>query len=250
MLTHANTHLPTLTTQYAHAYHSSSGGFGETFLRHLKPSDGELSFTPTHGSDPVATVDELAVLLTGGKMSSSHRSTIAAAYGKFLGKRQRIPYEHMGCDHYKPEGNFALHSCAYCSRWFDGRSAYEETEKDGACLYAKFPGKTARCFPARWLRYQKDATILCTGGTAEEKRASALMAQKLALQQALKLFFMSSSFHSTNLDQSTGVIRRKSAPQVSRGRPFKALVVLFLHGGSDSFNMLVRAHIMFGFSFG
>ena len=178
MLTHANTHLPTLTTQYAHAYHSSSGGFGETFLRHLKPSDGELSFTPTNGSDPVATVDELAVLLTGGKMSSSHRSTIAAAYAKFLGKRQR------------------------------------------------------------------------TGDTAEEKRASALMEQKLALRRALKLFFMSSSFHSTNLDQSTGVIRRKSAPQVSRGRPFKALVVLFLHGGSDSFNMLVREHIMFGFSFG
>ena len=172
-------HSYTHAAQYAHAYRSSSDGFGETFLRHLKPSDGELSFTPTNGSDPVATVDELAVLLTGGKMSSSHRSTIAAAYAKCLGKSQR------------------------------------------------------------------------TGDTAEEKRASALMEQKLALRRALKLFFMSSSFHSTNLDQSTGVIRRKSAAQaVSHGRPFKALVVIFLYGGSDSFNMLVRAHIMFGFSFG
>ena len=175
-------------------------------------------------------------------MSSSHRSTIAAAYGKFLGKRQRIPIKNMACDHYKTENNFAMHSCAYCSRWFDGRSDYyKETEKDGACVYAKFPGKTARCFPTRWIQNQKDATILCTGDTKEERRASALKGQKLGLQQALKLFLISSSFHSTNLDQSTGVVRRKSAPQVSRGRPFKALVVLFLHGGSDSFNMLVRA---------
>ena len=141
---------------------------GENFLRYLKPSDGELSFTPKNGSDPVATVDELAVLLTAGKMSSSHRRAIAAVCGKILEKKQRIPFDHMACDHYKPENNFALHSCAYCSRWFDGRSAYEETETDGACVYAKFPDKSARCWPSRWLRFQKDVTCLCSGDKAKE----------------------------------------------------------------------------------
>ena len=63
--------------------------------------------------------------------------------------------------------------------------------------------------------------------------------EKAALKQALKLFLMSSSFHSTNLDQTTGATRRHAPGVVSRGRPFKALVVLFLVGGGDSFNLLV-----------
>ena len=106
------------------------------------------------------------------------------------------------------------------------------------------PGQERSLLAFKMASIPKRCHLPVQRGQGKGKRESALMAQKLALQQALKLFLMSSSFHSTNLDQSTGVIRRKSAPQVSRGRPFKALVVLFLHGGSDSFNMLVRAHIV------
>ena len=217
---------------------STEGGFGENFLRHLKPSDGKLSFAPTNASDPAATVDELATLLTAGRMSDSHRSTIAEAYSNLLYNKQRMP-EGIACDWIKNE----LHSCAYCSRWYDGRSAYEETEDDGACVYAKLAThKTAKCFPARWVKQQvklNKMTLMCDSDPEEAKRDSMLMAQQMALQKALKLFFVSSSFHSTNRDQSTGLTRRQPTPQVSRGRPFKALVVLFLHGGADSFNLLV-----------
>ena len=220
-------------------HRSNANGFGDTFLRHLKASDGKLSFAPTNASDPSATVDELATLLTAGRMSDSHRSTIVKAYSNLLYNRQRMP-EGIACDWIKTE----LHGCAYCSRWYDGRLSYEETGDDGACVYAKLAThKIAKCFPARWIKDQvkaNKATMMCDGDVEEQKRDSVLMAQQMALQKALKLLFVSASFHSTNMDQSTGLTRRQPTPQVSRGRPFKAVVVLFLHGGADSFNLLVR----------
>ena len=140
-----------------YTHYSTDNGFGVAYLRGSKGPDGELSFNPTNISDSTASVNELALLLTAGRMSHSHRNIIAASYANFLKHRQ-----------------------------------------------------------------------------------SASDVAKLALSRALKLFMTSSSFHSTNLDQSTGVTRRQAADQVpSRGRPFKALVVLFLQGGADSFNLLV-----------
>ena len=181
-------------------------------------------------------MNELALLLTAGRMSHSHRNIIAASYANFL-KRQRLASE-TACDQFRADEA----SCAFCSRWYDGRPEYRETEDDGACVYAKVVGKNvAKCTPMRRIRDIKKpkVTVMCDGDTQAERIASVLLGQKMALLRALKLFMISSSFHSTNLGQPTGVVRRKALPQETYYRPFKALVVLFLHGGADSFNLLV-----------
>jgi hypothetical protein len=60
-----------------------------------------------------------------------------------------------------------------------------------------------------------------------------------ALHVAQKLVAASPEFHATNIHRSTGAARRTPAPQPSLDRPLKTIVVLELHGGADSFNMLV-----------
>jgi len=61
----------------------------------------------------------------------------------------------------------------------------------------------------------------------------------LALEKALLLFFASAEFHATNKNVRLGSLR--PAPRVvpSRGRPYKAIVVLFQSGGADSWNLVV-----------
>ena len=90
--------------------------------------------------------------------------------------------------------------------------------------------------------------LLTAGRVSKERRAviaAAYDAERLksnaetALKRALKLFIMASEFHASNLVQGKGSKRPMSTPQVSRGREYKALVVLFLKGGADSFNLLV-----------
>ena len=119
---------------------SASNGFGNPAS---SGPDGALSFMPTEISDSTASVNELALLLTAGRMSRSDRSIIAASYGNFL-KRQRIPSK-TACDCFRTDEA----SCAFCSRWYDGRPDFRETEDDGACVYVKMSGKKAKCTPMR-----------------------------------------------------------------------------------------------------
>lgn len=68
----------------------------------------------------------------------------------------------------------------------------------------------------------------------EEKEA-------LALKQTLKLISMAPEFHSTNENNygATPSPRTKPPKVPSQNRPYKAVVVVFLEGGADSYNMLV-----------
>jgi cullin-associated NEDD8-dissociated protein 1 len=60
-----------------------------------------------------------------------------------------------------------------------------------------------------------------------------------ALRLAQKLAMVAPEFHATNRKTDTGALRPEPASQVSGGRPFKAIVVINLKGGADTFNMLV-----------
>ena len=64
-------------------------------------------------------------------------------------------------------------------------------------------------------------------------------AEGLALKHVLKLLAIAPEFHATNLHQARSVQRAQPAPQVAYGRKYKAVVVLFLQGGADSFNIVV-----------
>jgi cullin-associated NEDD8-dissociated protein 1 len=60
-----------------------------------------------------------------------------------------------------------------------------------------------------------------------------------ALQKAQKLAVIAPEFHATNRNVGTHHTREPVTEQVSQGRPFKAIVVITLEGGCDSFNLLV-----------
>ena len=129
---------------------TTSGLFGVPRHEDCSPA-GKLSYTPARPADAAATVQELSLLLTGGRVNNNHRQVISAAYA---------------------------------------------------------------------------AELLRSGADA-------------ALKRALKLLIMTSEFHASNLDQGLGSRRQEPEPQVSRNRQYKAVVVIFLKGGADSFNLLV-----------
>ena len=72
-----------------------------------------------------------------------------------------------------------------------------------------------------------------------QARLAANVTATLALRYIQKMFFFSNEFHTTNANKLTSVVRPKAVPTPSGGRPYKAIIVLFLNGGLDSFNLLV-----------
>jgi len=71
---------------------------------------------------------------------------------------------------------------------------------------------------------------LATGGSSSD-----------ALKKAQKLMFAAPEFHATNnnLNVATDRPRDAASSQTSLGRPFKAIVVISMTGGADSYNLLV-----------
>ena len=71
--------------------------------------------------------------------------------------------------------------------------------------------------------------------------ASALTSkgETAALRRALKLFMLTADFHATNVNTLFKNARPLRPPMASHDRKFKAVVVVFLNGGADTFNLLV-----------
>jgi cullin-associated NEDD8-dissociated protein 1 len=133
-------------------------------------ADGALAWAPRPGTanDAAAVVDELALLLTDGRLSASSRATLVAAY------------------------NDTLHGSAASS------------------------------------------------SLTPPKRPAGLLPAASALKAVQKLAAAAPEFHATNVHANpTGAMRAAPAAVAGSGKPFKAVLVLFLHGGIDSFNMLV-----------
>jgi hypothetical protein len=61
----------------------------------------------------------------------------------------------------------------------------------------------------------------------------------LALQYAEKMILLSAEFHTTNANLVSNVVRPDPPPAVPKGRPPKTIIVIFLNGGLDSYNLLV-----------
>jgi hypothetical protein len=64
-------------------------------------------------------------------------------------------------------------------------------------------------------------------------------AEALAMQEALKLIAVAPEYHATNQNSMKTTVRSPPPEQTSLGRRYKAVVVVFLEGGMDSFNMLI-----------
>lgn len=64
-------------------------------------------------------------------------------------------------------------------------------------------------------------------------------AEDLALKTLLKLFAAAPDFHTSGGHEATTTARPAAKKLQSQGRKFKAVVVVFLEGGADSFNIVV-----------
>ena len=60
-----------------------------------------------------------------------------------------------------------------------------------------------------------------------------------AIKHAQKLFLASSELHATSLNRPKPTARLDKLPQVAYGRPYKAVVIMLLLGGCDSYSLLV-----------
>ena len=74
---------------------------------------------------------------------------------------------------------------------------------------------------------------------AAGRYTSAPDAEAKALKHTLKLLTISPDFHATNFHNTKPVAREPPPKQVTKGRKYKAVVVVFLAGGADSFNVVV-----------
>lgn len=91
--------------------------------------------------------------------------------------------------------------------------------------------------------------LLLTGGrltpqnreVISQRYASTLASSdsKSALKAAEELVMFTSEFHATNRNAQRGVPRTLPAPKPTQGRPYKAVVYVYLHGGADSYNIVV-----------
>ncbi len=70
-------------------------------------------------------------------------------------------------------------------------------------------------------------------------RLAATNSTVAALKYAQKMILLSTEFHTTNANLVSNVRRPVAAPQSPLGRPPKNIVVLFMNGGLDSYNLLV-----------
>jgi hypothetical protein len=64
-------------------------------------------------------------------------------------------------------------------------------------------------------------------------------AEAQALKHTLKLLAIAPDFHTTNVHHAKPKVREPPPAQVSEGRSYKAVVVVFLGGGADSYNIVV-----------
>ena len=90
--------------------------------------------------------------------------------------------------------------------------------------------------------------LLLTGGRLSkhargiiEARYQSKMAVSAAeaLRWAQELFLFTAEFHSTNLNGVRYVPRAVALPTPSQGRPYRAVVYLYLNGGADTYNLIV-----------
>jgi len=118
-----------------------------------------------------------------------------------------------------------------------------ETVHDGKLSFALTSGEDTGEKVAETL----DLLLMAGRASARTKRvvakaydeAKAVSTPEAALQEAQRLVVTTSEFHSTARSHLEDTPRPASADIPSQGRRFKAIVVIYLNGGLDSFNLVV-----------
>jgi len=140
-------------------------------------------------------------------------------------------YEHIATD--APQRLFATFLSGPCHR-------YDPTEVERYWVY------DYKSFSPEPIDTTCDATDACAGsGYTPPTRSAAYLAQRArtdasyAVKVAQNLFAQSAAFATTNEPGTRPIAMPPPPPRPSLLRPYKALVVLFMRGGADTFNLLV-----------
>ena len=338
-----------------------------------KLSDGVLSFKPSYPANPTSVIDEMAVLLTAGRLSTQTRSVLIAAYAHLLAEKKlnisalvvaaaktRTRVAVQGCHVIKNKtqcceytdgrpqyaeapncipGTFGASTVCVSERWANndhganmetcgreplatmkaahywarggmdgkyGEVPWRQSWADGGCVYArnvddpwwqvdlaakvdiksiiihnrrdccgsansnlKIYVDNNQCASSGTLRTNDKIRFPCqrnagqvirvmrpgkVGGTFTICEVTVMVNQDpnkdgifprnteneaRALKHVQKLFTMSPEFHTTNRHESSPVVRPRPTLKPTQNRKYKAIVVLFLSGGADSYSMLV-----------
>ena len=203
-------------------------------------SDGRLTFTPSAGENASASqiVAELDLLLTAGRLSQTSRSILEyehdAALNGTVNEYRNATFRT--CAHWKAHNLTTLEECSAAAAalgYISPTAADDEKSDQGyrprGCYFKKY-GSTLYFNAAGTNRgaCQGGYICLCSVRSAEH-----------ALQRTTQLLLATAEFHATNAPQPTATPRPPPPSVVSAGRPYKAILILFLAGGADSWNLLV-----------
>jgi hypothetical protein len=200
-------------------------------------SDGMLSFRPRSPTmNPAEIVAELDLLLTAGRLSDVSRAVIEREYVRV---RDNYTYffanqDGTNCSTYGGEIITTVEECEEAAR------ALPKADKTATA--GSWNWKPIGCYYDNSNPEQLKVNTgtsnpnFCTGTNDCVCRKNGT---ELALKRAIELFLATPDFAVTNLAQPSSTPRVQAARPASGGRAFKALVVVFLLGGSDSWSMLV-----------
>ena len=211
-------------------------------------SDGELAFTPTNPSDAAATVAELDLLLTAGRLSPNTRALLESEYERMrlgpLGRAEYLVATTQTCSAWMGADVTSIAECQDAAQYLDTNNLRDisrftatddgrtgSRERPRGCTHRKTSSREDLNFNVAGSNYG-----LCTVNWPCLCKVSG---ERHALKRVQELLVMSPEFHSVNEPQPHGDARGAPPNTASQGRPYKAVVVLFLDGGLDSWNLLV-----------
>ena len=225
-------------------------------------NDGELTFAPLSASaDAAGVVDELDLVLTSGRLDNASKAVVTAAYLERLALPSPYPL---------PAGLvLKLHATNYqCIEAHNGgtfRLTLQPTATVTSGTYAKtvyfnngrgeeikipsvrhWAWAGAHLFidqgpndPSPSLNCSLVNSVFKVSDTIIVSSESLVAGPSSALKLAQTLLVASAEFHATSINVRAPQPRLPPVKVQSQGRPYKAVVVLFLVGGADSWNILV-----------
>ena len=197
-------------------------------------SDGALGFTPRAPNKSAAeVVSELDFLLTAGRLSEVARQVIEREYVRVRDEYKYFAIKEWGtnCTHWGGELLETIEECELAAR-ATGQPATTAASKNTA-------GKPVGCYVegTSSLEWNSDGAgrIQCSSQLCLCKSRG----DSHALTRAIELILTTPDFAVTNLAQPATKERKTQSQSPSGGADYKAIVVLFLEGGADSWNLLV-----------
>ena len=203
-------------------------------------SDGTLDFVPTDPNNASSAVDELSLLLTAGRLSDASRSIIEYEYERMLnGSTQEYMVAiFRTCPDWGLQDITTPEECEVAARALQGTSGISDTTVQNDNRNSNRYRPKGCYYESNNLKFNVAGTNFGTCAGSYDclcKRAGA----SHALKRAQELIVMTPEFHAVNAPEPANEPRVPPPDAVSLGRPYKAIVVLFLGGGLDSWNLLV-----------